>query len=57
MQRPSNYVAKKLTTLESGINVPPWINVSLENFAKRISVAPFIPYTTKIGSMESGIKP
>ena len=42
-------------TLESGINVAPWINIGPGKLAKRISVAPFIPYTytTKIGSMET----
>ena len=51
--------AKKNKLLQSGINVAPLINVALENLAKRISVVPFIPYTynTKIGSMESGIRP
>jgi hypothetical protein len=31
----------------------------MENLVKRISVAPFIPYTytTKISSMKSGIRP
>ena len=32
-------------TLESGINVAPWINIAPGKFGKRISVAPFIPYT------------
>ena len=48
-----------LTTLESGKNIAPWIKVAPGKFGKKnkCSVAPFIPYTSKIGSMESGIKP
>ena len=41
---PSTHILteKFASTLESGINVHPWINVSpLENLAKRIIVAPF----------------
>ena len=40
-----NYLGIRPFTLESGINVPPWINVAPGNLAKIISVAPFIPYS------------
>ena len=36
---------KNMSTLESGINIAPWIIVASRKFGKRISVAPFMPYT------------